>query len=693
MMTVRTLLIVCLTSFLLAACGGGGGGSSSTGGGSTPDVIAPTVPLNLSAMAAGQTQITLGWSTSTDVGGGSIAGYRVYRDGVLVSSVTSGTAFSDTGLTPNTAYSYVVSAYDNATPVNESVRSSPPESVTTPAPPPPPPPPPSDTLPPTVPQNLAANAVSPTQVNLNWGASVDAGGGSVAGYRVYRNGVLVVSVATTGYSDTGLTANTAYSYTVSAFDDATPVNESVQLSPLVNVMTPAPTDTSPPTVPQNLATNAVSSTQVNLSWAVSVDVGGGSVAGYRVYRNGVLVIAVTTTGYSDTGLTANTAYSYTVSAYDDAVPANESAQSSPPANVTTPMPPDVNPPSVPQNLAANAISSTQVDLSWNASVDVGGGAVAGYKVFRNGVLVTSVASITYSDTGLAANTAYNYTVSAFDDAAPANESAQSSPPISVTTPLPPDTSPPTVPQNLTATAVSPTQVNLGWSASSDIGGGAVAGYNVYRNGALVVAVTAGTSYNDKSVIASTAYSYAVSAFDDAVPSNESAQSSPAVNVTTPSDPGLPVAYDFTSSDVSAWSNVNDSGISSAWQVISGEYHQSTDVADQSFGTPFDQSYKLGTYSYLPALMALTGYRFSVDITPLRDLAARDPFDGQDAGVMFRYQDNNNYYRVSFSARSSYARLEKRVGGTFTTLAVNARGYVEEQLFNLVVNLSGSLIQV
>ncbi|MGE5241964.1 MAG: SGNH/GDSL hydrolase family protein, partial [Bacteroidota bacterium] len=149
---------------------------------------------------------------------------------------------------------------------------------------------------------------------------------------------------------------------------------------------------------------------------------------------------------------------------------------------------------------------------------------------------------------------------------------------------------------------------------------------------------------------------------------------------------LPISYNFTSPDVSAWSVVDDSQIASSWQVTGGAYQQGTDVGDLSFGTPYDQSYKKGTYSYLPALAGLSNYRVSVDITPLRDIASRDAFDGQDVGVMFRYRDNNNYYRVSFSARESYARLEKKVGGVFSTLATNARGYTEAQTFHVTVNL-------
>jgi hypothetical protein len=95
-----------------------------------------------------------------------------------------------------------------------------------------------DTVAPTVPQNLVATAVTPTQVNLAWSASTDSGGAGLAGYRVRRDGTEITTTAQTTYSDTGLAANTAYSYTVRAYDNATPANVSAD-SASRNVTTPA----------------------------------------------------------------------------------------------------------------------------------------------------------------------------------------------------------------------------------------------------------------------------------------------------------------------------------------------------------------------------------------------------------------------------------------------------------------------
>jgi uncharacterized repeat protein (TIGR03806 family) len=115
--------------------------------------------------------------------------------------------------------------------------------------PPPPPPPAADTTAPTVPQGVAATAQSTTQIGLTWTASTDAGSG-VAGYRVFRDASAtpIATVAVTNYTDTNLTAGTTYSYTVRAFDAATPENVSAA-SAAVDATTNAPP---PPTAGSGL---------------------------------------------------------------------------------------------------------------------------------------------------------------------------------------------------------------------------------------------------------------------------------------------------------------------------------------------------------------------------------------------------------------------------------------------------------
>ncbi len=91
------------------------------------------------------------------------------------------------------------------------------------------------------------------------------------------------------------------------------------------------------------------------------------------------------------------------------------------------------PPSAPTNLSATAVSTNQINLTWTASTDNVG--VAGYKVYRNGGLIGTSTTTSYSDTNLSASTCYTYTVSAYD--ADANESSQCAPISKFTLPIAP----------------------------------------------------------------------------------------------------------------------------------------------------------------------------------------------------------------------------------------------------------------
>jgi hypothetical protein len=94
-------------------------------------------------------------------------------------------------------------------------------------------------------------------------------------------------------------------------------------------------DTTPPSVPTDVAANAASPTLVNVSWSASTDASG--IAGYDIARNGTIIgsVAGTVTSFPDTTASASTTYQYAVRARDNA--ANPSAFSLP-ASVTTPPP-------------------------------------------------------------------------------------------------------------------------------------------------------------------------------------------------------------------------------------------------------------------------------------------------------------------------------------------------------------------
>jgi Domain of Unknown Function (DUF1080)/Fibronectin type III domain len=68
-------------------------------------------------------------------------------------------------------------------------------------------------------------------------------------------------------------------------------------------------------------------------------------------------------------------------------------------------------------------------------------------------------------------------------------------------------------------------------------------------------------------------------------------------------------------------------------------------------------------------------------------------DNDRLGVMFRYQDNENYYRFSWHGQAKYRRLEKRVGGVFKTLAEDAAAYTVGQTYALRIIAQGSSLKV
>jgi hypothetical protein len=80
--------------------------------------------------------------------------------------------------------------------------------------------------------------------------------------------------------------------------------------------------------------------------------------------------------------------------------------------IQTNRPSDTTPPSVPTGLTATPVNGNQINLSWSPSTD--NVAVTGYKIYRNGTLVTTVTGTSYFDGFLNPGTTYTYTVRAYD---------------------------------------------------------------------------------------------------------------------------------------------------------------------------------------------------------------------------------------------------------------------------------------
>ena len=180
------------------------GSSVAVNGGTVTDTTPPSTPTGVTAGATGPTSIGLSWSASTDNVG--VTGYSVLRGGTQVATVGgTTTSWSDTGLTPGTAYTYQVTAKDAAG--NSSAPSAPATATTS-----------SDTSAPTAPGTPTVTSDTASAVSLSWTASTDNIG--VVRYDVLRNGSVVGTASGTTFTDTTVAPGSTYSYAVRAFDAA-----------------------------------------------------------------------------------------------------------------------------------------------------------------------------------------------------------------------------------------------------------------------------------------------------------------------------------------------------------------------------------------------------------------------------------------------------------------------------------------
>ncbi|MFD2090801.1 fibronectin type III domain-containing protein, partial [Blastococcus deserti] len=367
---------------------------SATVSATPTDLTAPATPTGLVvSRASGQPVLT--WTANSEP---DLASYRVLRDGVEIATVT-GTTYTDTQAN-GVSRAYALVAVD--THGNRSAASAPISSN-------------SDVTPPAAPTGLTA-VRGDGRVSLSWTANTEA---DLASYRILRDGVEIAAVTARTYTDTGLINDRTYSYTLVAVD--TSGNRSTQSAPV----SATPTDLTPPAAPTGLVVTT-GERRLSLSWTANTEP---DLAGYRVLRDGVELATVTATSYTDTGLTNDVAYTYTLVAVD--THGNRSAASAP----ATGTPRDMAP-APPTNPAATAGDRRAV-VSWTAPADAD---VAAYRVLAEDGTVLATASAPSTSAavlGLTNGVTYRFTVVAVD--AGGHVSVPSAPvtvvPVSATVPV------------------------------------------------------------------------------------------------------------------------------------------------------------------------------------------------------------------------------------------------------------------
>ena len=557
-----------------------GSGTCHASGGGGGDTQKPTVPSITSGTAVSSSRVDLAWTTSTDDTG--VTGYTVYRNGSPIGTTSGPTAttYSDLTVSPSTAYSYTVDAFDSA---NNHSNQSTTTVVTTPAVV-------TDTGPPSTPSITSGAAPSSGRVDLAWTTSTDDVG--VTGYTVYRNGSSIGTTTgptATTYSDLTVSPSTSYSYTVDAFDAA---GRHSNPSPPRVVVTPAP---SVPVTLLPIADSYVDASNATANYGTSTSLrfdGSPVVRSYlmfdlsgvsgtitkatlRVYANTAsagYTVGGTATTWTETGLTAGNAPAAGPSVGSSGAFGASSWTS---VDVTTLVGTGK------LSLAMSGINSTAVRLSSRES----GATTAPQLVVERasapppqppvasftGSLTTQTAglSIGFTDTSTNTPTAWlwdfgdgssstlqnpshtwttagPYTVSL----TASNGVGPSVPAATVGITINPDTAPPTNPSSFSATANGTTRVDLAWGASIDNVG--VTGYTLYRADLVdpLALLGSGTlTYQDTGLIANTTYTYTVLARDAAGnPSGTAGPASATTDALPPPPPSqlilLPIADSY-----------------------------------------------------------------------------------------------------------------------------------------------------
>lgn len=425
------------------------------------DNVLPATPSNVSADQSQviPNQMDVSWLDNSD----NEDGFEIYRSSsetglsnyAFLTSVPANTLiYADQNLNPGVRYCYKVRAFNEIgltifTPENQGcdiIPNAPPNAS---------------------PTNLRTTTLSGYEIQLDWNESSSnetgfiverALEGTSTFMEIHRTRKDVIQ-----YVDLNLNPNTSYCYRVRAFN-------LLGLSQDYTNISCSRTLEVPPRDPTSLIANAVSSRQINLFWSDNAN----NETGFKLERSidgntnfvEIAVLPSNTTSFSDRNLLSEKQYCYRIRAYNVAGNSNYSNES-----CTSTF---VEKPENPGDLTVTAISSSQINITWNDRSDNEQGFIL-ERSMNNNSNFTAIATIdrnntSYADRNLRYNTTYCYRINAFNQAGNSsfsNEACTST-----------FQAPPAAPDLLTAKALdSSTEIELNWSDNSDNENGFI----VYRS--------------------------------------------------------------------------------------------------------------------------------------------------------------------------------------------------------------------
>lgn len=388
------------------------------------DVNTSGVPSNISditVVSYTESSVKLSYSEATDDQG--VAGYRIYRNGAVCGATTALT-FTDTGLKPNTTYTYKVFAIDADNNLSED---SPSVTVTTK----------TDNSRPDPVKTMSVSKRTGSSVTLTWKAAIDNVG--IKYYELYRKdgsgdyNLISGNIKKTTYKDTGLTAGVSYKYYLVAIDtsgnrsdNGVVIDASVVLPQIISV---SPTDKS------RIGGNYIDFKVIYNNWGKSQN--NTVMIEYEDRNNEWKPVTSYALGQNADQYYTNRLYSSYKWYFGDAdfndsvrfkITLTDEDGNTDEKIVTYII--DRTAPAVPENFKA-ADNGGTVKLTWSPSASDD---CTGYKIYRSTTAgqnysqigtVTGRNNLSYTDTSVKKNVKYYYAIEAYDDSSNISEKAES----------------------------------------------------------------------------------------------------------------------------------------------------------------------------------------------------------------------------------------------------------------------------
>jgi hypothetical protein len=290
---------------------------------------------------------------------GNYTNVSITREGTIIATGVTGTTYTDSGLTANNTFTYVVTPYNSSSDAGSTL------SIT------------KSTLPNITSLTIPIVSLTTTQIVLAFS-------GNYTNVSITRDGTAIATgVTTSTYTDvSGLTANTSYTYVVTPNNSTNTGSTSSITQSTLSSLT-------------SVSVSSYTTSQIVL--AIS-----GNYTNFRIYRNGtILATDVTGTTYTDSsGLIVNTSYTYMVTSYNSSSNANYAGKIS----ITQSTLPTLS------AISVSSYTSSQIVLAYSGNYN-------NVSITSNGIAIaTNITTASpYTDSsGIIGNTSYTYVVTPFN---------------------------------------------------------------------------------------------------------------------------------------------------------------------------------------------------------------------------------------------------------------------------------------